>query len=387
MNRAELLGGVGILIIFIALVLTNAMEDKNKPNSKNSEKSSTITENSIVPRDLNKKEVLGTVPGSVPRANLIIDRPKDLKLRKDSRVKQKFSERQSKSLKKIKKPSFDIVRVNPLGDAVIAGRAAPNSSVTVKTQKDIVGIVKSDGRGEWVLVPEKALKPGNRELSLTAKLPSGTETSSDRNIILVIPGREKEILKNSKKIDNGALVVSVPKDGSGSSLVIQRPSKNQAKNTQKPQTLENIKLSIAVIDYDENGTVIVSGKIDPGVKVHLYIDNIFVGSAVGDISGNWQISPKDRLSPGLYSLRADAVNKIGTVIGRVEAKFARAAGLKDNLDVGIVNVQLGNSLWRIARRAYGKGISYTIIYKANKDQIRNPNLIYPGQVFFIPKIN
>ena len=78
---------------------------------------------------------------------------------------------------------------------------------------------------------------------------------------------------SSKKIDKGALVVSVPKDGLGSSLVIQRPFKHKAKNTQKPQTLEKIKLSIEVIDYDENGTVIVSGKIDPGVGVLLYIDN------------------------------------------------------------------------------------------------------------------
>ena len=133
--------------------------------------------------------------------------------------------------KKTKKPAVAVVRVNPLGDAVIAGRAAPNASVTVKTQQDIVGVVKSDGRGEWVLIPDKPLKPGNRELSLTAKLSYATETSSDRNIILVIPDREKKISKDSKKIDKGALVVSVPKDGLGSSLVIQRPFKHKAKNT------------------------------------------------------------------------------------------------------------------------------------------------------------
>lgn len=362
MNRAALLGGVGILIIFIALALSNAKDDENKPNPKKVEKSPAIAKSSV---------------GS-----------KDLRLSKNSRTKQKiYSERETKSSKTFKNPSFDVVRVNPLGDAVIAGRAAPNSSVTVKTQRDIVGIVKSDERGEWVLVPEKALKPGNRELSLTAKSPSGSEISSDRNIILVIPKRGEKILKKSKKIDKGALVVSVPKDGLGSSVVIQKPYKYKARNLQQPQTLENLKLSIDVIDYDEIGTVIVSGTTAPGVKIHLYIDNKFVGLAVGDISGNWKILPKSRLPPGLYSLRADAVNKILKVIGRVETRFARAAGLNENLEVGIVNVQLGNSLWRIARRAYGKGIRFTIIYEANKDQIRDPNLIYPGQVFFIPKIN
>ncbi len=48
-------------------------------------------------------------------------------------------------------------------------------------------------------------------------------------------------------------------------------------------------------------------------------------------------------------------------------------------------VQPGNSLWRLARRTYGEGLRYTVIYEANKDQIRDPNLIYPGQVFVVPK--
>jgi nucleoid-associated protein YgaU len=47
-------------------------------------------------------------------------------------------------------------------------------------------------------------------------------------------------------------------------------------------------------------------------------------------------------------------------------------------------VQPGNSLWRIARRLSGKGVDYVHIHGANKAQIRDPDLIYPGQVFEIP---
>ena len=50
-------------------------------------------------------------------------------------------------------------------------------------------------------------------------------------------------------------------------------------------------------------------------------------------------------------------------------------------------MQPGNSLWRIARRNYGEGIRYTVIYQANREQIRDPDLIYPGQVFEVPEIN
>jgi nucleoid-associated protein YgaU len=42
------------------------------------------------------------------------------------------------------------------------------------------------------------------------------------------------------------------------------------------------------------------------------------------------------------------------------------------------------SLWRISSRVYGKGVRYTEIYHANQEQIRNPNLIYPGQIFVLP---
>ncbi len=51
---------------------------------------------------------------------------------------------------------------------------------------------------------------------------------------------------------------------------------------------------------------------------------------------------------------------------------------------GFIIVQPGNNLWNIARVIYGRGIRYTTIYEANREQIRDPDLIYPGQVFTAP---
>ncbi|MEJ0067760.1 MAG: LysM peptidoglycan-binding domain-containing protein [Pseudomonadota bacterium] len=45
----------------------------------------------------------------------------------------------------------------------------------------------------------------------------------------------------------------------------------------------------------------------------------------------------------------------------------------------------GNSLWELARNRYGDGAQYQTIYQANRGQIRNPDLIYPGQVFVMPE--
>lgn len=47
-------------------------------------------------------------------------------------------------------------------------------------------------------------------------------------------------------------------------------------------------------------------------------------------------------------------------------------------------IQPGNNLWKLSRQIYGKGILYTVIYEANKDLIKNPRLIYPGQLFVAP---
>ena len=63
------------------------------------------------------------------------------------------------------KPAFDIVRVNPSGDTVIAGRAGANSDVVIKSGRQVVGKVKSDSRGEWVFLPEKPLKLGSSQVS------------------------------------------------------------------------------------------------------------------------------------------------------------------------------------------------------------------------------
>ena len=105
------------------------------------------------------------------------------------------------------------------------------------------------------------------------------------------------------------------------------------------------------------------------------------------MSGQWHVSPKKTLSPGVYSLRADRIGDKGKVITRVETRFARLAPLKKGPDKGVVLVKRGNSLWRIAREVYGAGIQYTVIYEANRKQIRNPDLIYPGQIFFVPDVN
>ncbi|HCB52616.1 MAG TPA: peptigoglycan-binding protein LysM, partial [Rhodobacter sp.] len=50
-----------------------------------------------------------------------------------------------------------------------------------------------------------------------------------------------------------------------------------------------------------------------------------------------------------------------------------------------VTVQPGFTLWGIAQENFGSGILYVQVYEANRDKIKNPDLIYPGQIFTLPK--
>nr|WP_240953494.1 LysM peptidoglycan-binding domain-containing protein [Sneathiella chinensis] len=150
-------------------------------------------------------------------------------------------------------------------------------------------------------------------------------------------------------------------------------------------------LSVGAIDYDDAGNVDLSGKAKPGNSVNVYVDNKLVGTANADDDGNWTLTPDDDIAPGTYTLRADQLNDQGKVISRIEIPFQRTAAdevvlARGGLEIRAI-VQPGNSLWRIARRMYGEGMEYTLIYQANQDQIRDPDLIYPGQIFTLPTGN
>ena len=93
---------------------------------------------------------------------------------------------------------------------------------------------------------------------------------------------------------------------------------------------------------------------------------------------------------GIYTLRVDELDKQGQVVARVETPFKReepevlAAATETEKLVQAITVQPGSTLWAIAQERYGSGTLYTRVFKANADTIKNPDLIYPGQVFRVP---
>jgi hypothetical protein len=194
---------------------------------------------------------------------------------------------------------------------------------------------------------------------------------------MILPERGKDIAGRPTTGASQALVRKVPRRGFGPTHVLQMPS----------EMGDALALSIDVIDYDDAGRLSIGGKAPPGSTIQLYLNNDLLGRAITGPDGRWWITPERRVEPNVYTLRADQIDDEGKVVARVAIPFARSEPLAGLGEDTVVVVQPGNSLWWIARNTYGSGPAYTVIYEANRDQIKDPDLIYPGQVFALPATN
>ena len=189
-------------------------------------------------------------------------------------------------------------------------------------------------------------------------------------------------------------------------------------------------VSIDAVDYDSTGNIVFSGQGQAGNTARVYVDNTHTGDAVIAGDGRWSFAGTAAVGTGKHSLRVDGINTAGKVLNRVEVPFFREETSKvaaatpaepaTNQDAaktdsevaetgedavanatvnpqitdaaplppkeGRVVIQPGNNLWRISRVLYGSGEKYTLLYKANKDQIRDPDMIFPGQIFMTPDV-
>jgi nucleoid-associated protein YgaU len=273
-------------------------------------------------------------------------------------------------------PSFDIVKVGPTGTAVIAGRAEPESKVVVRDGEKVIGTATADRRGEWVLVPDQPIPPGDRLLSLEASPRQGGEAvRSDETVALSIaPGKQSQT----------ALAVVLPRDGGAAARVLQRPEPGRQAVADgaapgKPNTL-----SMDAVEYDPQGRMVLSGRATPGATVQIYIGNEPAASATADAFGLWSATSTKVPGRARAELRLDQLGEGGQVVQRLALPFGQVKTVQLAPGQSYV-VQPGNSLWRIARQTYGNGTRYLIIYSANLSQIRDPDRIYPGQVFKVPK--
>jgi len=273
-------------------------------------------------------------------------------------------------------PSFDVARIGPDGRAVIAGRAAPGAKVVLLDGGKEIASGVADARGEWVIiVQDPPLGAGQHELRVIQHIEGRAPVTSDQVVVAVVP-------------QPPAAGASTPKD---ETLVMIAPSAGAATLVQPPTAAGVPKsgdLVISTVDYDDRGHATISGQAAPGTTVRAYVDDKIVAEGIADPDGRWRLTPANPIDQGKHTLRVDRLAKDGKPVSRLELPFERVAvppvAGGDRKRLYVVR---GDNLWNIARAHYGEGWHHTKIFNANKDQIRDPDLIYPGQVFSLPKVN
>ncbi|MGJ5008632.1 LysM peptidoglycan-binding domain-containing protein [Bradyrhizobium oligotrophicum] len=296
-------------------------------------------------------------------------------------------------------PSFDVVSVEPSGDTVVAGRAAPGATVELLRNGEPHARVVADRSGQFSMVPPP-LPAGTFELTLRAKQPDGREISSKQSVAVVVEAGKRPATVAVIAPDQPTRVLS------------------------KPAASVPLAVAVEAVDFEPNGNLRVGGRARPGATVRIYLNDRLVDTATAGADGRVATTIKDAAWAGKDRLRLDEVDaKTGAVQARAEvplnvpealttASLPAAAGqgqgsggapgartqlasaspadLKDvaaspaRSGARTITVSRGDSLWHISRRLLGEGTRYAVIYRANREQIRRPDLIYPGQVFVLP---
>ncbi|SEW02837.1 LysM domain-containing protein [Cognatiyoonia koreensis] len=317
------------------------------------------------------------------------------------------------------RPAFDTFRVEGDGLFVIAGKAEAGQTVDIMLAGRSVERVVADASGSFGAV--LMLEPSDqaRRLALLAD-PEGTAVGSTETFLVqpfaaspvAIEEPTTPVVVGAVTSEVGAEIVAstdvaVPELPALGSVDIATPDANPAtvlvtdaegvrvvSNDREtpPEIAPNIALD--TITYDPEGEVVIAGRASGNGFVQVYIDNQPVTSSRIEEGGNWR-TDLPQIETGVYTLRVDEVDDAGTVVSRIETPFKReeaetvAAVLaeetaEEDFDVAVRTVQPGATLWAIAREELGQGILYVAVYEANKDLIRDPDLIYPGQVFRMP---
>jgi nucleoid-associated protein YgaU len=270
-------------------------------------------------------------------------------------------------------PSVDVVRIDQYDSLVMAGRAQPGETITIHSGATILGSVTADADGQWVFLPDATLPSGVHQLSVADAKAAPSDTAAQTTVLLSLPGQHGAGVVASV---HGTPLKSGP-------IVVMTQGNQPPRLLLAPPGSHPGPVGLDIVQYDDQGRIRFTGHGQPGKTVRLYVNNRPLGDAVSDSHGIWTMAPAADLPPGIYQLRSDELAASGRVIARSEVPFARAS-LTQVLAPGQAVVQPGDCLWTIARHNYGRGIVYTAIFEENRDQIRDPRRIYPGQAFHMP---
>lgn len=322
--------------------------------------------------------------------------------------------------------SFDVVRVDPDGSTVVAGQVAADARVSLRVDGTEIATATADASGKFVAMFALPSAGAGRLMTMVATMADGTTQEAPTSVALAAtsaPATSAPAAETAAEAPPATTAEPAPAATAALAVNDQGAKVLQPATPVPAEVATNVTLD--TITYPAPDTVQFGGHGTAGEFVRLYLDNQPMGEAVAvGPDGNWNMT-RTAIAPKVYTLRIDALDGAGKVTSRYETPFKRetsevlaaqaaasataAASAAETTQAATtatetsateasatsaapaappapvtVTVQPGYTLWGIARRQLGTGYLYVQVYEANKDKIRDPDLIYPGQVFTIP---
>jgi len=299
----------------------------------------------------------------------------------------------------VARPKFDLVRVDKYGGTVVAGTARPGNKVDIYLDGAVIAAVEADTRGGFVAMFDVPSSAEPRVITLSTRTQSGKVTRSSDQVMVIgqSVAQPEPVAEAAPKLPDNVNSEQVAPQviiASDEGVKIVQPA---AIATDVPDIMANVSLDL--ISYDEQGEVMLSGRSHTDRHIRVYVNGKPIKTQNVGADGTWQVSLPE-VKAGRYVLRVDEIDANGKVTSRIETPFLKeqpqkvirlASAAEPDSAISVsspihkITIQRGATLWALAKTNYGDGVLYMQIFNANRDFIRDPDLIYPGQIFTIPE--
>ena len=319
--------------------------------------------------------------------------------------------------------TIDLARVKPDGAAVFAGTAAPNAKIRIFEGDILLGETIANANGEWVIVLEKLLAAGQHLISVAMERSDGTTEMADRSLaveiyqdtetkplVALLPETATEVpvlIQSPDDVDKAKLAATASEataseatasEATASEAIVVDPAKADAAMPEtaaaapgKAQANSQIAasqiaaLAPSAIVWRDASRILISGTSRGGVRVVVNDAKGQFGEALVLADGAWQVAGSLDMDIAVNQLRFALFDDANQIIARYDLPVKARDLAKGQDGSPLVVVNKGDMLWRIAYHQLGEGVKYVDIVRRNQQDIADPDLIYPKQIFAVPQ--
>jgi nucleoid-associated protein YgaU len=231
-------------------------------------------------------------------------------------------------------PSFDVVRIEPSGEGVMAGRAEPGWSISIEDQGATVGETTADEEGAWSIVLEKPLPAGDHSLSVKSVSPDRAHSLTSQQAVPVAVGKGQEAVATRDEADEPVQPQTgsaAPGEAAAPGPTAEEAAPPEPVSPSEPEEDARRKqppVKFKTVDYedqgDQSGKIVLSGTGDPGARITLFIDDAPFGEVTIGGDGTWRFEKEAMFPNGEHTFRADLIDETsGVVVGRASISVRR----------------------------------------------------------------